>query len=90
MSSRKAVRWIRGDHSPPATLWHNRRRTKHSDALPGGAWPGGRFYLRWLHHTRWQAETVSRPLPPKARGVRLCPGAERFYYVTSAAPIISH
>ncbi len=32
-----------GEHILRGHLWHNRRRTKHSDAFSGGAWPGGRL-----------------------------------------------
>ena len=32
-----------GEHILRGHLWHNRRRTTHSDAFSGGAWPGGRL-----------------------------------------------
>ncbi len=31
-----------GEHILRGHLWHNRRRTTHSDAFSGGAWPGRR------------------------------------------------
>ncbi len=35
-------------YQPPAHLWHNRRRTTHSDAFSGGARPGRANYFREL------------------------------------------
>ena len=74
-----SVRWNRCNHSPPAHLGHNRRRTEHSDALRTEHGPAGVFvfgcrrYLEFYRPCRGQAERKGCHESPERFVTEHCP-----------------
>ncbi len=51
-----------GEHILRGHLWHNRRRTTHSGAFSGGAWPGGRLAFEGgAEHSTRENKTLVGP-----------------------------
>ncbi len=51
-----------GEHILRGHLWHNRRRTTHSDAFWGGAWPGGRLTFEGgVEHSTRENKALAGP-----------------------------